>query len=73
VRKLNYRVHAYDAIRDSPPLPVALTSPDKTNGTEGPAVTVLSSDEETLIVAFRGHAALPLDDCPYALQATIRN
>ena len=33
--------------------------------------TVLSSDEETLIVAFRRHTGLPLDDCLYALQATI--
>lgn len=33
--------------------------------------SVLSADEETLIVAFRRHTLLPLDDCLYALQATV--
>ena len=33
--------------------------------------TVLSSKEEAIIVAFRKHTLLPLDDCLYALQATI--
>jgi transposase InsO family protein len=33
--------------------------------------TVLSADEEALIIAFRKHTLLPLDDCLYALQATI--
>lgn len=33
--------------------------------------TVLSLEEEALIVAFRRHTLLPLDDCLYALQATI--
>lgn len=33
--------------------------------------TVLSREEEALIVAFRRHTLLPLDDCLYALQATI--
>ena len=33
--------------------------------------TVLSQEEEALIVAFRRHTLLPLDDCLYALQATI--
>jgi len=33
--------------------------------------TVLSIEEEALIVAFRKHTLLPLDDCLYALQATI--
>jgi transposase-like protein len=40
----------------------------------GPKVsrsTVLSSEEEALIVAFRRHTLLPLDDCLYALQATL--
>jgi hypothetical protein len=32
---------------------------------------VLSKAEEALIVAFRKHTLLPLDDCLYALQATI--
>jgi hypothetical protein len=34
-------------------------------------LTVLSREEQTLIVAFRRHTALPLDDGLYALQATI--
>lgn len=33
--------------------------------------TVLSAEEEALCVAFRKHTLLPLDDCLYALQATI--
>jgi hypothetical protein len=32
---------------------------------------VLSIEEEAVIVAFRRHTLLPLDDCLYALQATI--
>ncbi len=33
--------------------------------------TVLSSEEQAVVVAFRPHTLLPLDDCLYALQATI--
>ena len=33
--------------------------------------TVLSIDDEAVVVAFRRHTLLPLDDCLYALQATI--
>ncbi len=33
--------------------------------------TVLTLDEEAMIVAFRRHTLLPLDDCLYALQPTI--
>jgi transposase InsO family protein len=33
--------------------------------------SVLSKEEEALVVAFRGHTLLLLDDCLYALQATI--
>ncbi len=33
--------------------------------------TVLTKEEEALIVAFRKHTLLPLDDCLYALQATV--
>ncbi len=36
-----------------------------------PHSTVLSLEEEAVIVAFRRHTLLPLDDCLYALQATI--
>jgi len=36
-----------------------------------PASTVLSPEEEAIAVAFRQHTQLPLDDCLYALQATI--
>ena len=34
--------------------------------------TVLSVEEEAVIVAFRRYALLPLDDCLYALQPTVR-
>ena len=40
----------------------------------GPKVvrsTVLATEEEAAVVAFRKHTLLPLDDCLYALQATI--
>jgi hypothetical protein len=33
--------------------------------------TVLAIEEEAMLVAFRRHTLLPLDDCLYALQATI--
>ena len=35
--------------------------------------TVLGLEEEAIIVAFRKHTLLPLDDCLYALQTTIPN
>jgi hypothetical protein len=38
-----------------------------------PKSTVLTVAEEALFVAFRRHTLLPLDDCLYALQATIAN
>ena len=40
-------------------------------GPREPRSTVLSREEEALIVAFRKHTLLPLDDCLYALQATV--
>ncbi len=33
--------------------------------------TVLTAEEEAMVVAFRRHTRLPLDDCLYALQSTI--
>jgi hypothetical protein len=44
---------------------------DKRTGPKDPRSTVLSLEEEAIIVAFRRHTLLPLDDCLYALQATI--
>ena len=35
--------------------------------------TVLTPEEEAMIVAFRRHTLLPLDDCLYGLQPTIRD
>ncbi|MFM9973499.1 MAG: IS481 family transposase, partial [Beijerinckiaceae bacterium] len=40
-------------------------------GPKDPKSTVLSVEEEAVIVAFRKHTLLPLDDCLYSLQATI--
>ena len=40
-------------------------------GPKQPRSTVLTLEEEALIVAFRKHTLLPLDDCRYALQATL--
>src|ERR687886_628487 len=44
---------------------------DERTGPKHPRSTVLSPDEEAIVVAFRRHTLLPLDDCLYALQATI--
>lgn len=47
------------------------TTDDAQMGPTAPRSTVLSADEEAIIVAFRRHTLLPLDDCLYALQPTI--
>ena len=44
---------------------------DLPTGPKQPKSTVLSIEEEAIIVAFRRHTLLPLDDCLYALQPTI--
>jgi len=44
---------------------------DAPMGPKVPRSTVLSPEEEAIVVAFRKHTLLPLDDCLYALQATI--
>ena len=44
---------------------------DLPTGPRQPRSTVLSIEDEAIIVAFRKHTLLPLDDCLYALQATI--
>jgi len=44
---------------------------DLPTGPKEPTSTVLSIEEEAIIVAFRRHTLLPLDDCLYALQATV--
>jgi transposase InsO family protein len=44
---------------------------DLRTGPKEPRSTVLSVENEAIIVAFRRHTLLPLDDCLYALQATI--
>ncbi|WP_374544547.1 IS481 family transposase [Rhodoblastus sp.] len=47
------------------------TVKDQKIGPKEPRSTVLSVEEEAVVVAFRRHTLLPLDDCLYALQATI--
>src|ERR1700744_1849040 len=44
---------------------------DAPMGPRTPSSTVLYSEEEAIIVAFRKPTLLPLDDCLYALQTTI--
>jgi transposase-like protein len=44
---------------------------DQPTGPKAPRSTTLSPDQEAIIVAFRRHTLLPLDDCLYALQVTI--
>src|SRR5271155_3945684 len=44
---------------------------DLPTGPREPKSSVLSVEEEAIIVAFRRHTLLPLDDCHYSLRATI--
>ena len=44
---------------------------DLSTGPREPTSTGLSIGEEAIVIAFRRHTLLPLDDCLYALQATI--
>ena len=44
---------------------------DAPMGPKDPGSTILSKEEEAIIVAFRKHTLLPLDDCLYTLQSTI--
>ena len=47
------------------------TLEDRQTGPTEPSSTVLSESEEAMVVAFRRHTLLPLDDCLYALQPSI--
>ena len=47
------------------------TGEDQKTGPKEPRSTVLSEDEEAMVVAFRRHTRLPLDDCIYALQPSL--
>ena len=47
------------------------TVEDQKTGPKEPRSTVLSDEEEAMVVAFRRHTFLPLDDCLYALQPLI--
>src|SRR3954471_14340105 len=47
------------------------TTADARMGPKEPRSTVLTIEEEAVVVAFRRHTLLPLDDCLYALQPTI--
>src|SRR3954452_17802276 len=44
---------------------------DRPTGPKQPKSTVLSPEDEAIVVAFRRHTLLPLDDCLYALQPTL--
>jgi transposase InsO family protein len=47
------------------------TVEDRKTGPTEPRSTVLSEADEAMVVAFRRHTLLPLDDCLYALQPSI--
>ena len=47
------------------------TTVDAAMGPKEPRSTVLTPEEEAIVVAFRRHTLLPLDDCLYGLQPTI--
>jgi hypothetical protein len=57
--------------RASLPCKETAANPDVRMGPKAPRSTVLSAEEEAIIVALRKHTLLPLVDCLYALQATI--
>ena len=40
-------------------------------GSKDPRSTALSPKDDAVVIAFRRHTLLPLDDCLYALQVTI--
>ena len=44
---------------------------DLPTGPRQPHSSILSVEEEAIVVAFRRHTLLPLDDCLYALQPTV--
>lgn len=44
---------------------------DQETGAQEPRSTVLSEKEEAMVVAFRRHTLLPLDDCLCALRPSI--
>lgn len=46
---------------------------DAPMGPKAPRSTVLTPEQEAIAIAFRRHTLLPLDDCLYALQASIAN
>jgi hypothetical protein len=47
------------------------TTRDALMGPKAPRWTIFTREEEALIVAFRRHTLLPLDDCLYALHVSI--
>jgi transposase InsO family protein len=47
------------------------TTADARMGPKGARSTVLTPEEEAIVVAFRRHTLLPLDDCLYGLQPAI--
>ena len=47
------------------------TTDDVAMGPRQPQSSVLSTEQEAVVVAFRRHTLLPLDDCLYALQPSI--
>jgi transposase InsO family protein len=47
------------------------TTTDARMGPKEPRSTVLTAEEEAIVVAVRRHTLLPLDDCLYGLQPTI--
>jgi len=49
------------------------TVEDLKTGPKAPHSTTLTEAEEAMVVAFRRHTLLPLDDCLYALQRWLRD
>ncbi len=47
------------------------TTADSRMGPKEARSTILSPEQEAIVVAFRRHTLLPLDDCLYALQPTV--
>ena len=62
---------AWDQPEDGSEVAEATVGRRQEDWTEGASLNCLSEEEEAVVVAFRQHTLLPLDDCLYALQPTI--
>src|SRR3546814_2951735 len=70
-QKTAYEMRISDWSSDVCSSDLRTTVEDLKTGPKAPHSTTMTAAEEAMIVAFRRHTLLPLDDCLYALQPTI--